>query len=611
MIPFPMIREAVLEPGAGREAEGFPFGSGWRETLRQAAGHPAYAHLTDEIREEAARAKGEPLLPLLLSDFRLFETKGTRGEYELPYFDRRRRALALLLATLLDETDEHLTALEDLLWEICNEFTWCVPAHHSVELTVGLKRTHPPEQIVDLFAAITGHQLAETLFLLKGRLDSRVAERVTAEIFRRILDPLGPGRAQFGWERATNNWAAVCAGSAGMTALLLMDDREHLAELLGRLLDALSSYLAGFEEDGGCPEGLSYWIFGFGYYTYFADMLERYTLGRIRLMDGAKLRRIAEFPMAVMLSDGHFVNYSDSSGRTQLHTGLVSRLIERYGLSVPYMKGITSFHQDPCYRYAYVSRNLLWSSPALMGRPASEGEWELEQLQWVVSRHRRKGAMVAFSAKGGHNGEPHNHNDVGHFIIHAEGESLLSDLGSGAYCKEYFGGKRYTFPEPSGRGHSVPVIEGMEQQAGRECGALVLEKDISPGRVRLALDATAAYPVASLQRYIRRFDWSMEDGERAAVLNLQDRFAFVEKPGQVEEAFISVFKPGVDSSGGRIYWTGATGTVTLVYDSQVWQPQVEELPLGKSPGMAYRVALRLLQPAKEILFSGVFRIDIS
>jgi hypothetical protein len=40
--------------------------------------------------------------------------------------------------------------------------------------------------------------------------------------------------------------------------------------------------------------------------------------------------------------------------------------------------------------------------------------------------------------KGGNNGESHNHNDVGSFIIYTDGEPLFIDPGVGEYTAKTF-----------------------------------------------------------------------------------------------------------------------------------------------------------------------------
>jgi hypothetical protein len=609
MYTFREIREALNSPKAGAHAAGFPFGVKVQEVLpafKQGAGREA----AEVIVKEADRAASEPLQPLTFSKFHLFEKEGTRLEYEQPYFDRRRRLAALVFATLLEETDRYLPVLEDLIWEMCGEFTWCVPAHLAVGVEAARKHVHQPEENVDLFAAETAHGLAETLYLLDGRLNPWIVDRVKTEVKRRIFRPLHEEPARFSWESSTHNWSAVCAGAVGMAVLLLEDNRERLAGVIDRLLGAMECYMEGFKEDGGCPEGIGYWLYGFGYYTYFAEMLEAYTSGGLRLLDSAKAKSIAAFPLAIALSDMSFVNYSDASGNSCTHTGLNSRLMKRYSLRPPYMETVTPFHQDAAYRFAHISRNLLWTDPDMLGRQTPAGEWELKDLQWVVSRQVSGRSMVAFSAKGGHNAEPHNHNDVGHFILHAGGESLLNDLGAGVYTREYFGPKRYTFIHNASRGHSVPVIDGMEQGEGAEHSAAVVEKQISEGRIRLTLDATAAYPVPHLNRYVRRFDWSVPEGEGAGKLELTDRFEFSRLPQKLEEAFISQTKPELEH--GVVRWQGKQGLALLRYNPEAFSASVEVIETQAHRGepiTVYRVALAALQLAEVIEFKGHFEVS--
>ncbi|MFR6332585.1 MAG: hypothetical protein ACLUOI_29915 [Eisenbergiella sp.] len=71
------------------------------------------------------------------------------------------------------------------------------------------------------------------------------------------------------------------------------------------------------------------------------------------------------------------------------------------------------------------------------------------------------------AAKGGNNGESHNHNDV---KLPASGgdEMLLTDLGAGEYTRDYFSEKRYEILCNHSFGHSVPVIDGKGQKEGTE-----------------------------------------------------------------------------------------------------------------------------------------------
>lgn len=609
MYTFREIRQAICSPAAGKEESGFPYGVDWRRTLERIKAEDVYADILKEVVEEAERAKRETLRPLPFSAFHCFEKQGTRLEYENPYFDRRRRLAGLVFATLIEKTDRYLPTLENLIWDICGEYTWCVPAHLPFGLEALQRNPREAKGIIDLFAAETAHGLAEALYLLGDKLNPWIAYRIKTEIRERTLEPLYRESSRFWWEGSTNNWSAVCAGAVGMAALLVEDDKERLAGLIGRLLQALECYMEGFHNDGGCPEGIGYWLYGFGYYTYFAEMLEAYTTGALRLLDSEKSRSITQFPQAIALSNGCCVSYSDASARAKLHTGMVSKLVERYELPAPYMEGVPSFHQDHCYRFAHISRNLLWSDPKRLGHSIPAGVWELEDLQWYVSRHLAGDEMIAFSAKGGHNGEPHNHNDVANFILHAAGENLLTDLGAGVYTKDYFGEKRYTFLHNSSKGHSVPLIDGQEQQEGTGAGAVVTGKKLKPEELFLELDATAAYPVPHLKRFLRRFEWSFAGG--TGRLRLSDCFQFAAAPQRLEEVFISHIEPVLEP--GAIEWRGGRGAARLQYDAAGFVPSVEAIVTEDHRANAitvYRVVLEARRLGEEMEFTGEFQVSL-
>ena len=130
----------------------------------------------------------------------------------------------------------------------------------------------------------------------------------------------------------------------------------------------------------------------------------------------------------------------------------------------------------------------------------------LPAAQWCIG-HSASG--VGFACKGGNNGAPHNHNDIGHFIYEAGDVMLLTDLGLEEYTRDYFGPKRYERLSCGSLGHSVPVVGGQGQGAGAEyrCGSFSAEKD---GTVTMELHD--AYPSGLLQRFDRRFYFDLETG---------------------------------------------------------------------------------------------------
>lgn len=542
-----------------------------KEYLKKLAGAAHLQGLIREARDDADRAKREPLPALPFSKYRLFASQGTRLEYENPYFERRTRFIGLLLMTLLDEDPSDTIALEDLIWDICGEYTWCLPAH----IPMSSERI-TPEQKVDLFAAETAHALAEAVYLLEDRLDPLVAARVRTEVEYRILQPLFETSYQFSWEASHSNWASVCAGAAGMAAMLLVKDGERLVGMTDRVLRAMESFLSGYKMDGCCPEGVGYWDYGFGFYVYYAEMLRAYTSDAIDLLEGEKIRRIAAFPASMQLSPSSYVNFSDALLNYKPNTGLVCQLHRRLEQPIPYLDEVRSLYK--INRWAHASRNVFWSEAGLLQQPMTGGSNLYPNSHWAVMKKQVDLRTFSFACKGGHNDEPHNHNDLGHFILDMDGDTLLTDLGAGLYTKDYFNHNRYTILNNASEGHSVPLVNGCQQAAGRdhqaELAYLCQENDV----LELELDLMNAYPTeAQLANLQRSFLWRSEAGSGHAELILTDTFTFEEEQNSLDEILISFHQPEVER--GRILWRGTRGSVKLQYDCEMFEAHLEQISI--------------------------------
>ncbi|TDC04106.1 hypothetical protein E1267_23895 [Nonomuraea longispora] len=540
---------------------------------------PAPALLVRQARQEAARARTEPLPALTFALWSRYADTGDRHAYERVYFERRRRLAALMLVAHLDGRPD--PALDDLLWAVCDEYSWVLPAHEPQDRPVGT--------FVDLFAAETGHTLAEAVALLGGRLDPRVRDRAREEVERRVLRPLLAGTPALWWESARHNWAAVCAGAAGMAALAL--DSEHLPALLPRLERALESFLAGAGPDGACLEGPDYWSYGFGYFVYFAEALRERT-GR-DLLDDPHVREMAAYPARIDLGDGVRPAFADSSGTGAYPAGLLDRLAQRLGVRVPRRRE-PSFHDDHCYRWAHLSRTLWWTAPMPPAPPAPPAPHDrLPDAAIVVAR----ADGTAFAAKGGHNDEPHNHLDLGHFVLHAHGETVLDDLGAPEYTRDYFGPDRYAVPQASAEWHSVPIIGGAAQRPGRDRRAETVRYAAGPDTVEWTLDLTAAYDAPRLVRFTRAFAWW------PARLELTDTFDVTGGECPVTESFVSRVRPEVRRDSVR--W----GPVALRVPPP-WRVTAEDLEVRGHDGVpetVHRVRLSAAVPSGPHTF--VFTVD--
>ncbi|WP_027093804.1 heparinase II/III family protein [Cohnella thermotolerans] len=527
---------------------------------------PAYELPVREIREEGERLRREPTPELTYGLFSIYARRGTRLEYESVYFERRRRLNTFALLALLEpEEPAWSEALCDAIWTVCNEYTWCLPAHVKGS-SADIRAT------IDLFAAETGFTLSEIGLLLEDRLPALLRERIAEETEARLFRPyltMGP----HSWESARHNWSAVCAGSIGSAALLSVREPGRLAEIVRKALGSIECFLSGYGEDGACLEGLGYWNYGFGYFVYFADLLKKRTDGAIDLFRSEKVRTIAAFQQKAYLDGDRTVNFSDSVPQARVHIGLAHYLRSVYGeeVELPPLTLRAAYTDDPCSRWAPALRNLLWFDPRKGGEDWRASDYYLPDAQWLVSRHTTGSGRFGFAAKGGNNGEPHNHNDIGQFILLADGETFAADLGSGEYTQAYFGEGRYAYGCNGSQGHSVPIVDGRLQSEGAESAAVVLEASIGDGEDRLKLEMASAYRLSHLKSLVRSFVW-----RKTALpsLELTDEFRFERKPDGIVERIVTRIRPVL--AEGEVLLRGTGGrSLAIRYDGANLTPRVE------------------------------------
>lgn len=517
-----------------------------------------------------------PIEGLSYSAYRKYEETGSRKEYEAGYFNRRSRLNLFAALSLVYGEEKYLRALEDTIWAICDEFSWCVPAHLDTWSRVvpirenmsgvhgrirGVGREHRTH--IDLFSAETGFALSEILELLEERLSPLLVIRVRKELTERILAPFCELNSMFRWEIFTNNWAAVCAGSIGAAALYTIEDINVLAPLLHRVHGILECFLEGFEEDGYCAEGYSYWNYGFGFYVYFAELLKQKTSGRINLMEGEKIRNIALYSQRAYLSGGKVLCYSDAHENIQMKPGLLHKLKSIYSeLQLPDRKYEEKFGDDHCYRWASFIRNFVWYDDEIKAGAEQSMAHYFKNAQCFATRQVDKDKTVCFSAIGAHNGLSHNHNDVGSFILHVNGETLLADLGMGEYTAKSFGTERYDILCNGSQGHSVPIVDGEYQKAGPEYGSRIINVINTEEKDVFELDIGAAYGYEHLKALVRNFTFERTPAVR---LLLTDSYTFTQKPGSIIERFITKHKPEVEMEGVLLI-KGNHGGVRMHYD---------------------------------------------
>ena len=440
--------------------------------------------------------RNDEYIPLKKSDFTLFFETGDRLTYEKNYFAGRKALTVRALQVILSkENDWAVTEkLIGIINCILSEPVWALPAH------CGKDAWDTGKYGIDLFAAETAGSLAQILYLITGKIPEPEHKALVEAFKRRFETEIRSKweKEKPWWEEGNTNWTAVCAGNIGIAFVFLrkmgMISDELLAIQNDRILRSLYTYLGGFGTDGCCREGISYYNYGMG---YLLGLLELWEGEGLCLEEVTKIkseinkRHIPEFLFSIYLGNKRFVSFSDTTGTEPLNLGIFAYLsYMNGGLILPKeyeegdIDGFELFGGEECGRFAPALREYLWVEKykESLKTGALPSESLLRDAEWYVARFENG---LSFAIKGGNNKEPHNHNDVGSFMLTYRGIPVVAELGSGEYTADYFGEKRYEYLCTGSKGHNVPVCNGLYQKADTDGGAFefregVFTKDLSP-----------------------------------------------------------------------------------------------------------------------------------
>ncbi|NJM08855.1 hypothetical protein HC891_25625 [Candidatus Gracilibacteria bacterium] len=232
----------------------------------------------------------------------------------------------------------------------------------------------------------------------------------------------------------------------------------------------------------------------------------------------------------------------------------------------------------------------------------------LPDIQWFIARGA-PGADdgLVLAAKGGHNAEPHNQNDVGSFVVHWRGETLLADLGAMRYTRDNFrSGQRYQMFANRSLGHNVPLVQGYEQVAGPG-GANCVRWEVGADSDSFVLDLAGAYPPdADVQTLERKL--TLRRALPHGCVELCDRARFQSGPGTFASVLISLV-PAVLIEPGRVLLSGERGRLLVHFDAELLDVTIETIggvDLRGGPRDVTRVILNLRMAALEPLIALEF-----
>lgn len=213
-----------------------------------------------------------------------------------------------------------------------------------------------------------------------------------------------------------------------------------------------------------------------------------------------------------------------------------------------------------------------------------------------------------FSAKGGHNAEQHNHNDVGSFMLYYHGAPVFIDVGPGTYTRDTFGPGRYGIWTMQSDYHNVPLINGVAQVKGRPFEARDSRHETTAEAVRFSTDIAAAYPPEAAVASWRR-GYTLERGRRFVI---EDRFELTASRGRTAAHFMTslpaaLVRPGVIALQGDGFLLHFTYDPAAL-DARIEVREIDDPKLIRNVGP--RVSRLVLEPRSRDL-KGTFRFEVT
>ena len=571
----------------------------------RASEREAWQRLPEAIRKAYIK-KGEealeykwPGLPATL--YLEYARTGNRENYQRPYYERRAKVQDLVLAECMEGQGRFLDQILNGIWLLSEETSWVIPAHVK-GLQRGNDLPNQHTQVVDLFAAETGTLFAWTYYLLADELrkiSPLIPDRLRDEVRSRILKP-NLERDDFWWmgtdatdgsARHLNNWTPwIC--SNWLAAILLMeDDPQARASGVYKAMKSLDRFTNEYNDDGGCDEGPSYWGRAGGSLFECLELLESATKGSVDIYSKPLVQEIGRYIYRAHIHDAYYVNFSDAPAKVSIQSDLVVRYGNRINDQSLAQLGAYSARMQRIAEIGVagsLSRELLYLfNLDLMSRyeakePLLNDVW-LPQTRFMAAR-QKGGSIDGFyvAAQGLHNDKSHNHNDVGNFVVYADGEPVIIDVGVETYTAKTFSSDRYSIWTMQSAYHNLPTVNGVMQKNGREFAGRDVQYKTWPDSVRFSLDIAGAYPPeAGIESWYR----SIVMNRIAGTVVIHENYKL---NSPAKEIVLSLMTPCdvVKGEPGQLVLTlpketggGASKQISIRFDPKEFSPRVETIEL--------------------------------
>ena len=437
------------------------------------------------------------------------------------YAAPRAALTALVMGELAEGEGRFIDQIVNGVWYYSEQTWWGWSAHITIQKAPhGLPDADEP--VIDLGVGEITNILSWTWFLFKNTFDEihpLIAKRLKNEILKKAVIPFYE-RDDFWWmgfdgSRSVNNWNPWTNHNMLTAILILEDDQAQKLKGVMKVIRSLDVFVNGYPADGGCDEGPSYWRRAGASLFQCIDLLNRATRGKFDVYDKQLIQRMGSYIYKAYIDYPYFINFADADATTDSSP----QIIYSYGKAI----GDTTMQKFG----SFMARKQDWGERTPGGK-IDEQIMQLIHLEEIISSPAEN-ALISdfwlpdtevagardqegsssgffFAAKGGHNAESHNHNDLGTCVLYFNGKPCLIDIGRETYTAKTFSGRRYEIWTMQSQYHNLPKINGVDQRQGREYEAANTTFSANAKRAIFSADIAGGYTdEASVEEWVRTY----------------------------------------------------------------------------------------------------------
>lgn len=499
------------------------------------------------------------------------------------YAAPRSALMALVMGELVEGKGRYIDQIINGVWYYSEQTWWGWSAH--LPAPKGLPDIDEPS--IDLGVGEIANILSWTWHLFNDEFDEihpLISKRLRDEIMNKAIIPYYE-RDDFWWmglnnNRPVNNWNPWTNHNM-LTAILIMeDDQERKIKGVQKVIRSIDVFLNQYPADGGCDEGPSYWGRAGASLYQNLDLLKLATNGQFNVFDNQLIKNMGAYIYKAYINYPYFINFADADATTSSRP----QIIYSYGKDIA----------DPIMQKfgAYLAKKQDWGTAP----PGGKIDEQLMQLLLLdeIENASAENALIRdfwlpdtevagardqagstegffFAAKGGHNAESHNHNDLGSCVLYFDSKPCLIDIGRENYIAKTFSSRRYEIWTMQSQYHNLPKINGNDQMQGRQYVAKNTTFSADANKAVFSTDISDAYMTETgVEKWVRSY--RLDRGKKFTISDNYELDKLGKEPTTIN--FVTSCKV-TEIASGVLNLEGDGFILKMKYNSKIVSPVID------------------------------------